>query len=309
MYKIKKRQNIGCAMGYESNLISARELASRSDDPGLTILDCRFDLADATMGRRAYRDAHIQAALFADLDEDMAAPVTPSSGRHPVPDVHVLATTFGRLGIDRSTEVVVYDSANGAVAARAWWLLRWLGHKQVRLLDGGFDYWQSSGFPIGSGDEAVAVKTFIARPQPEKILTTAELASSLDSIAHMRLIDARDAARFRGEVEPIDTVAGHIPGAQNLPFQCSLRPDGRWLAKADLDLLWQRALGDDKDAAWAVMCGSGVTACHLAISALEAGYREPRLYVGSWSEWIRDAERPIGLGEGLNPHLGPADMA
>ena len=292
-----------------SNLISAQELVSCIDDPRVRILDCRFDLADVSAGRRAYRDGHIPGALFADLDKDLSAPVSSHSGRHPLPDVNVLAATFGRLGIARTTDVVVYDGANGGLAARAWWLLRWLGHGRVRLLDGGYEYWRSSGFAVSSGNERVAAENFNAQPCSEKILTTAELASDIDAIVDMQLIDARDAVRFRGEMEPIDAVAGHIPGARNLPYQCSLNDDGRWKARTGLVALWQRVLGDDREGAWAVMCGSGVTACHLAISALEAGYTEPRLYVGSWSEWIRDPERPVGLGAGLNRGPQPADMA
>jgi len=295
-------------MRNDDNLINAQNLAACVDHPGVRILDCRFDLADPTAGRRAYLAAHVPGAVFADLDQDLAAPVTPESGRHPLPDADVLATTFGQLGIGNSTDVVVYDGASGAFAARAWWLLRWLGHERVRLLDGGYEHWQSSGLVVAGGDEQVAAKQFVASPCVDKILTTAELASNMDAISDVRLIDARDAARFRGEVEPIDAVAGHIPGARNLPFQASLRDDGRWKAKHDLDALWQTVLGGDKERAWAAMCGSGVTACHLVVSALQAGYKEPRLYVGSWSEWIRDSERPVGRGPGVNPLLVPADM-
>lgn len=296
-------------MRYDSNLISAIDLASCIDDPSVRLLDCRFDLADPTAGRRAYLAAHVPGAVFADLDQDLAAQVTPESGRHPLPDVDVLATTLGRLGIDNTTDVVVYDGASGAIAARAWWLLRWLGHERVRLLDGGYEHWLSSGFAVAGGDEQVTVNRFVARPCTEKILTTAEVVSNADAMADLRLIDARNAARFRGEVEPIDAVAGHIPGARNLPFQASLRDDGRWKERHELKALWLTALGENRERAWAVMCGSGVTACHLAVSALQAGYREPRLYVGSWSEWIRDSGRPVGRGPGANPFLGPADMA
>jgi len=295
-------------MGQDSNLICVQELAARMDAPGMRLLDCRFDLADAASGRRSYRKGHIPAAVFADLNEDLAAPVSATSGRHPLPAADTLATTLGRLGIDNSIDVVVYDANSGAFAARAWWLLRWLGHDNVRLLDGGYERWVASGHRVVSGDEKVEAEAFLACPRSDKILTTSELSSNVDAIASMRLIDARVAARFRGEVEPIDTVAGHIPGAANVPFQCSLNDDGSWQTKAELDALWNRVLGDDKERAWAVMCGSGVTACHLAISALEAGFTEPRLYVGSWSEWIRDPTRPVGVGPGPNPLMGPADM-
>ena len=296
-------------MAHVSNLIDVNELQSQMHDSDLRIIDCRFELADPDAGRRAYLLAHIPGAVFADLDQDLAAPISPQSGRHPLPDVDRFAATLGRLGISNSSSVVVYDAGNGSLAARAWWLLRWLGHKRVRLLDGGFDHWLASAGPVVSGDEQVSEAQFQPEPHKNMVLTTAELESDIDAIPGMRLYDARDAARFRGEIEPIDPVAGHVPGSLNLPFPVSLNENGRWKSEDALRDLWRAVLGEDRQAPWAVMCGSGVTACHLAISAMEAGYREPRLYVGSWSEWIRDPERPIGLGDGSNPGSGPADLA
>jgi thiosulfate/3-mercaptopyruvate sulfurtransferase len=296
-------------MANHSNLISAKDLHSRIDEPDMRAVDCRFDLADPGAGRAAYRAGHIPGAVFADLDEDLAAAVSPESGRHPLPDIDTFAATLGRLGIGNKTEVVVYDAGNGVLAARAWWLLRWLGHERVRLLDGGYGLWVSSSRPVRTGEETLRIQRFLPRPCHDKVLTTAELASDLHAKAGIRLFDARDAARFRGEIEPIDAVAGHVPGAHNLPFQVSLNDDGTWKARADLEALWRNVLGEDRHSTWAVMCGSGVTACHLAISAIEAGFREPRLYVGSWSEWIRDPARPVGRGEGPDLHIRPADMA
>lgn len=283
-------------MANDSNLISASELQSCIGNPEVSVVDCRFDLADPGAGRRAYRKGHIRGAVFADLDEDLAAPIQPDSGRHPLPEVDTFAATLGQMGIDNTTDVVVYDGGNGALAARAWWMLRWLGHERVHLLDGGFDHWMTVAGAVSEGDEKVGVKTFLPQPRHEKVLTTAELVSDLGRIADGRLIDARDAARFRGELEPIDPVAGHIPGSINLPLGASLKEDGTWKSRPDLLELWESVLGNDKNAPWAVMCGSGVTACHLALSAMEAGYVEPRLYAGSWSEWIRDPDRPVGLG-------------
>jgi thiosulfate/3-mercaptopyruvate sulfurtransferase len=282
-------------MAISSNLISAQELQSCKDHPDVSIIDCRFDLADPLAGRQAYLDEHIPGAVFADLDVDLAAPITPDSGRHPLPDVETFAKTLARLGISNTSDVIVYDGGAGALAARAWWLLRWLGHEQVRLLDGGLRQWITEGGPPASGAKVVAAGDFSPRPNYDMIVTTAELVSDLDAIKEMKLIDARDAARFRGDFEPIDPVAGHIPGSSNLPFPVSLKEDGTFKSRGDLECLWLEVLGENKETAWAVMCGSGVTACHLAISAMEAGYSEPRLYVGSWSEWIRDPARPIGL--------------
>lgn len=296
-------------MAIHSNLISTEELQLLIGRSNVRIVDCRFDLSDPLAGRRAYRDQHIPGAVFADLDEDLSAPVAPDTGRHPLPDAEGFAETLGRLGIRNSTDVVVYDDGGGPLAARTWWLLRWLGHERVRLLDGGYQRWTVENRPLASGDEVVTVARFSPRPHPERILTTQELIGNFDSIEELNLIDARDAARFCGEVEPIDPVSGHIPGTSNLPYTVSLRDDGAWKSRAELESLWREVLGTDKQTAWAVMCGSGVTACHLAVSATQVGYREPRLYVGSWSEWIRDPARPIGLGEARRAYPKAADMA
>ncbi len=295
-------------MAIRSNLISTGELQPLIDQAGVRIVDCRFDLNDTLAGRKAYRAQHIPGAVFADLDEDLSGPVAADTGRHPLPEAGEFARTIARLGISNSTDVIVYDEGGGAIAARAWWLLRWLGHERVRLLDGGYQRWAAENRPLASGDEGVTAASFAPRPQPDTVLTTRELVESLDTIEAFNLIDARDAARFRGEIEPIDPVAGHIPGTSNLPYTVSLRDDGTWKSRAELASLWGRVLGTEKRTPWSVMCGSGVTACHLAISAMQAGYREPRLYVGSWSEWIRDPARPIGRGAGGRAYPKAADM-
>ena len=279
-------------------LTTPEELASRLDDARLRIIDCRFDLMAPAAGRKAWLDAHIPGAVYADLDEDLSGPIRADTGRHPLPASAAAEDTFSRLGIDADTRVVAYDDANGAIASRAWWLLRWLGHGRVTVLDGGLQAWQSRGLPLDSGVEAAARRGFRAAVRPDRVLTTAEIASSLDAQGGCLLIDARDAARFRGEVEPIDAKAGHVPGSRNLPFADCLHPDGTWRDPRDLRERFRPVLGQVGSAPWAVMCGSGVTACHLAISGLLAGYREPRVYVGSWSEWIRDPSRPIGRGHG-----------
>ncbi len=277
-------------------LISAEELASKANASGWRIIDCRFDLADPDAGRRLYEHAHIPGAVFADLDRDLAARPGPHDGRHPLPDVGVFEQTLGRLGVANSSRVAVYDSDNGALAARAWWMLRWVGHGPVYLLDGGLAEWQREGRPVRSGNETPGAVKYRARERTELVLTTEELARDPGSIAAKRLVDARDTVRFRGESEPIDPVAGHIPGAINVPLDNSLNPDGTWKSETALRELWQGVLGPDTAVPWSVMCGSGVTACHLAISGMLAGYREPRVYVGSWSEWIRDGRRPVAVG-------------
>jgi thiosulfate/3-mercaptopyruvate sulfurtransferase len=277
-------------------LVSADELAAMLEDRTLRIIDCRFDLTDPAAGREAYQDAHIPGAVYADLDHDLAAPVDSSTGRHPLPDFGSATETFRRLGICRDSNVIVYDSAGGAMAARAWWMLRWLGHDRVRLLDGGFPTWHSGGYATEPGAVTTAAGDFMGTPVDGRILTTMDLVAAMTSATALRVVDARDAARFRGEVEPIDAIAGHIPGTLNQPFTDALDANGTFKTGAALTLMWRDKLGDDPDVPWSVMCGSGVTACHLVISALLAGYREPSLYVGSWSEWIRDPGRPVASG-------------
>ena len=280
-------------MSRPTQLIDTELLRSTLSDPDLRILDCRFDLSDPHAGRRDYRTGHIPGALFADLDRDLSSPVTAVTGRHPLPAVETFTATLGRFGIGESNPVVVYDAGNGAMAARAWWMLRWLGHDDVRLLDGGIGKWSRERKPLNAGEERGIACTFRGRVRNDRILTTREIAGSLDDIGSLRLVDARDAARYRGEIEPIDPIAGHIPGSISLPLTESLNQDETWKSRTELHQLWQRVLGNDTHVPWSVMCGSGVTACHLAISGMEAGFEEPRLYVGSWSEWIRDPQRPI----------------
>ena len=277
-------------------LISVAEFQPLVGQPGVAVVDTRFDLADPRAGRRDYEEGHIPGAVFLDLDEDLAAPVGPQTGRHPLPDVAAITATLGRLGVGNDTNVIVYDASNGAIAARAWWVLRWLGHERVRLLDGGLAAWLAAGGVLESGAATPEATQFRGDPRPELVVTTEELAGDVAGIPTRRLVDARDAARYRGEHEPIDPVAGHIPGSINLPFADLVTPDGLWRPGSERRERLDEALGDP-GGAWSVMCGSGVTACHLAIAGLEAGYTEPRVYVGSWSEWIRDPARPVGTGK------------
>ena len=279
-------------------LADTSELLAHLKDERWRVVDCRFDLMHPQKGREAYLEAHIPGAVFADLNVDLAGSVRPDSGRHPLPEVDDLAATWSRLGIRNDTQVIVYDESSGAMAARAWWLLRWLGHDRVALLDGGFRRWQALALPLEAGAVSVPPERFAPSPCNERVITTEELERTCDSTTAPRLFDARDAARFRGDREPIDPVAGHIPGATNMPFADSLNEDGTWKAPAALRRIWSRALGEDPELPWGVMCGSGVTACHLALSAVIAGYEEPRLYVGSWSEWIREPRRAVTTSAG-----------
>ena len=184
------------------------------------------------------------------------------------------------------------------IAARAWWILRWLGHDAVFVLDGGFARWQQLGYATESGTTQRGWARFLAEPRDELVLTTAEIERRVERGERLNLFDARDGARFRGELEPIDPVAGHIPGSTNLPFAEFVAADGTWLPLEEREARLRETLDAVAGAQWSVMCGSGVTACHLAITGLEAGLPEPSVYVGSWSEWIRDTRRPIATGDG-----------
>lgn len=279
-----------------SPLITTSQLAESLGRDDLCVIDCRFDLLEPDAGRRAWLDGHIPGAVYADLDRDLAGPVSASSGRHPLPDVRQIAERLGHWGVGNDTEVIVYDAGSGAIAARAWWMMHWLGHGRVRLLDGGIKAWLDDGNALDSGPVARPAGSFVARAQHDMIITTAEVEAAVASGDDMRLLDARDAARFRGEVEPIDRLAGHIPGAVNLPFAGSLTAEGRFKPPAELVRRIDEALPQRAGRRWGVMCGSGVTACHLALAATHAGLEMPGLYVGSWSEWIADPRRPVASG-------------
>jgi len=277
-----------------NQLIDSNGLKGHLDNQELKIIDCRFDLADPSAGWRDYDAAHIPGAVFMDLNDDLASNPKEQTGRHPLPDVTRIEATIGRLGIGNTTSVVVYDNGNGAMAARAWWIFRWLGHEDVRLLDGGMAAWKAANYPLNGAVVTHPPTEFVAHVRDELVITSGEICANTDDVESLNLLDARDASRFAGAHEPIDKVAGHVPGARNLPFPESLSADGRWKGREELEELWSRYLGRNRQTEWVAMCGSGVTACHLALSAVEAGYREPRLYVGSWSEWITDPSRPIG---------------
>ncbi len=279
-----------------SPLITASQLADSLGREDLCVIDCRFDLLKPAAGRQAWLDGHIPGAVYADLDKDLAGPITAGSGRHPLPDTRQIAERLGQWGVGNDTEVVVYDAANGAIAARAWWMMHWLGHSRVRLLDGGIKAWQDDGNTLESGPVARPATHFVARARADMVITTADVEAAAASDGDMTLLDVRDAARFRGEAEPIDRVAGHIPGAVNLPFTGNLTAAGRFRSPAELARRIEGARQQREGQRWSVMCGSGVTACHLALAAVHAGLEMPGLYVGSWSEWITDPRRPVATG-------------
>lgn len=278
-------------------LTSVETLRSIITDDDVRVVDCRFSLKEPDAGHQQYHESHIPGAVFADLDKDMAAPVQCGTGRHPLPDPAQFARRLGELGISQKTRVVAYDQASGALAARFWWMLRWLGHDNVSLLDGGMARWAECKLPVESGPVEFEATVFHAQPNMALVLTTADIVAAGNNPEHLQLVDARDKERFDGITEPIDPVAGHIPGTLNVPFSESLNENGTWKSAADLRTLWEEALGENFGSPWSVMCGSGVTACHLVASGLRAGLPEPRVYVGSWSEWITDPGRAIGARE------------
>jgi thiosulfate/3-mercaptopyruvate sulfurtransferase len=269
-------------------------MAVRLTEPNLCIVDCRASLNDVGAGRTAFAKGHLPDARFADLLEDLSGPIVPGqTGRHPLPSVESFADKARAWGISGASQVVAYDDAGGAFAARLWWLLRWLGHDAVAVLDGGFPAWVGEGRPVTDELRPVAPGDFTPRPRRELLVTARELASP-ESLAR-KLFDARAPERFRGEVEPLDPVAGHIPGAVNLPFAENLK-DSRFRSPAELRERLATALDGTAPEEAVVYCGSGVTACHDVLAFAHAGLPLPRLYAGSWSEWITDPARATAQG-------------
>jgi thiosulfate/3-mercaptopyruvate sulfurtransferase len=283
-------------------LISAEELRADlgqegGDMPGLLVVDCRFNLADPTEGRSQWLKGHIPGAAYADLDQDLAAPVTPSSGRHPLPQRTCFAAWLASAGWRPGMRMVAYDAQGGAFAARLWWLMRYFGQPVVQLLDGGWPAWLAMDGELAQGEEWVAPTSAAEilaalQPQEDMVVDVTALEPALRDGA-LALLDARDPARFAGEIEPIDPVAGHIPGAHNRPFNFSLDDRGRFLELVDLRADFDDRLEDRASDTVVHMCGSGVTACHNLFTMELVGLAGSRLYPGSWSEWIRDPGRDI----------------
>jgi len=279
-----------------SAVITCQELASRLAEPDLCIVDCRASLQNVAGGWDAYAKAHLPGASFADLLEDLSGPIMPGqTGRHPLPSIEAFVSKLRRWGIGAESQVVVYDDAGGAYAARLWWMLRWLGHDAVAVLDGGFPAWIAEGRPVTDEVSERAPGDFTPQPRPALLATAAELATPHSS--SVKVFDARAPERFRGDVEPLDPVAGHIPGAANLPFAENLR-DGHFRSQAELRQRFAAALEGSAPETAVVYCGSGVTACHDIVAFAHAGLPLPRLYAGSWSEWITDPARPTQRGDG-----------
>ena len=275
-------------------LVDPATLARHLDDPRWIVIDARHDLTQPSWGEEEYREEHIPGARFLHLDRDLSAPKTGRNGRHPLPSPAAAAATFGATGIDADRQVVVYDQNQGAYAARCWWMLRWLGHDAVAVLDGGWDRWMREQRPITADVRPVVPATFRPR-ETLRVVGSDEVLANVASRASI-VLDARSPERFRGEAEPFDPVAGRVPGAVNRPVARNLARDGTF-KPADVLRAELSAMLGSRDAAQAIhMCGSGVTACHNMLAMEIAGLPGGRLYAGSWSEWCADPSRPVATG-------------
>lgn len=278
-------------------LVDARALQRALGDDRLVVVDCRHDLADADAGRRAWKHAHIPGAVHASLDEHLSAPGPAAAGRHPLPDPERFRRFLGESGIGPGTQVVAYDAAHGAMAAsRLWWLLQSVGHRRAAVLDGGLAGWRALGFEVESGPVAASGATCPALAIDADRLVDAENLAGRGGDPPGWLVDARSGERFRGEAEPIDPVAGHVPGAENRPYTDNLQSDGRFKPPDALRTEWLALIGAHAPTGVVVMCGSGVTACHHLLAMEHAGLPGARLYAPSWSGWISDARRQVATG-------------
>jgi thiosulfate/3-mercaptopyruvate sulfurtransferase len=276
-------------------LVSPKDLAAHLADPEWIVFDVRHDLGNVARGRRDYPAGHIPGAYFLHLDEDLSGEKTGTNGRHPLPDLATFAARLSKSGVAPGRQVVVYDDAGASVASRLWWMLRWLGHERVAILDGGFPAWLKEGLPTDTAVPAPREGHFEPRPMLGAIADI-HYVDAFRSSPTVRLVDARAAERFKGITETIDPVAGHIPGAMNRFWKDNLDADGRFKAPQELRREFLALLGDANPSLVVHQCGSGVTACHNLFAMELAGLRGSRLYPGSWSEWCADRARPVALG-------------
>jgi thiosulfate/3-mercaptopyruvate sulfurtransferase len=288
-----------------TTLVDTKTLAGHLADPAFAIVDCRFKLDDASWGELGYREGHIPGAVYAHLDRDLSGTKTGKNGRHPLPNAHQLTLTLSRFGIDSGTQVVAYDMDTGMFASRLWWLLRWLGHEAVAVLDGGFAKWTSESLPTARGDESRSPRAFRGAPAADMVVNADEVAA-LSHRIDWCLVDARAPERFRGEIEPIDRAGGHIPGAVNHFFKRNLAEGGTLLLPEPLRAGLRQDVGDVAPDHIVCYCGSGVSACHNLLALEHAGLTGAKLYPGSWSEWSIDPARPIETGSQRPTARNPA---
>jgi thiosulfate/3-mercaptopyruvate sulfurtransferase len=275
-------------------IISAENLHQNLGDPDWAIMDCRFYLDEPDRGHQDYLESHIPGAIYINLDRDLSGEIIPGkTGRHPLPESQLFTERLSSWGIDNQTQVIVYDNKGGALASRMWWMLRWLGHERVAVLDGAWQAWIKKDLPQESGEISRVGKKFHPQENPDFVVD-ASLVEEIRGDNNFLLLDARSPRRYWGLEEPIDQKSGHIPGAVNAPFEGNLTEEGYFLSAADLKERFDRILEGVPPSQVVAYCGSGVTATHNLISMVEAGFEMGRLYPGSWSEWITDPERPIG---------------
>jgi len=273
-------------------LITTGALALRIPDPAYVLIDCRFKLDDVQWGESEYEKAHIPGAVYAHLDRDLSGPRTGTNGRHPLPDPATLAATFGRLGIASGVQVVAYDQSNGMFASRLWWLLRWMGHDAAAVLDGGLAKWTAEKRDTRTGREENPTRAFEGSPNRDMLVDANGVAARMKE-GGWRLVDARAPERYRGEVEPLDKLPGHIPGAVNHFFQTNVDENAVFRTPEELRARLTASAGGATPDRIVAYCGSGVTACHNLLAMEHAGLVGARLYAGSWSEWSADASRPV----------------
>ena len=279
----------------KTTLIDPADLAPHLADDGWTVIDCRFDLMDTAKGEEQYLDSHIPGARYAHLDRDLSGEKTGVNGRHPLPTAERMRERFGALGVGPVTQVVAYDADSGMYAARLWWMLRFMGHDAVAVLDGGFARWIREGHAVRGGREVVRPVAFVGAPRENWRLDAEAVLAHLHDPESL-LVDARAEPRFRGDAEPLDKRAGHIPGARNFFFQQNLTDDKTFKTPAEIREAWTLVVGDRSADQLVMYCGSGVTACHNLLALEHAGLQGARLYPGSWSEWSADPARPVETG-------------
>ncbi|HCA27798.1 MAG TPA: sulfurtransferase [Betaproteobacteria bacterium] len=279
-----------------TTLVSTETLARRLDDPAWIVFDCRFTLTNAETGRRAYASGHVPGARYAHLEEALSAPVTPASGRHPLPSPDAFADQLGRWGVNADKQVVVYDDSFGSMAVRLWWMLRWVGHESVALLDGGWPKWRREKHPVTTALPAVQPTDFPLRLAPGLQIDAGQVNTRRQD-KNTLIVDARPEERFTGDYEPLDKIAGHIPGSVNWPFEENLDLGGAYLPAEELRENYLKLLHDVPPEQVIHSCGSGVTACHNVLAMEIAGLSGSQLYAGSWSEWITDPAHPVETGE------------
>ena len=278
-----------------NTLVSATTLNENINNPKWIIIDCRFSLANSDAGSYAYRHGHLPNARYAHLNHDLSSTLSDLNGRHPLPSFKLLANKLGAWSISNNTQIVVYDDAGGAFAARLWWLLKSLGHNKVAVLNGGIQHWQKQGYALTTTLPTQNPTTFRPYLNTTLWLTAGQLQNKL-ARKSICLIDARTPERYRGEQEPIDPVAGHIPGSLNRPFQLNFDSTGLFLPAESLNSQFKKVIGTTVPEQVVHYCGSGVTACHNLLAMEIAGLTGSKLYAGSWSEWIRDKNRGVAKG-------------